>query len=159
MFIAHIPAGYLCTKLIQKKYSQVKGLYIGILGSIFPDLDMFVFYFIDKKQFNHHLYATHIPFFYILIWMILNLIVKLKKWNQYSFLLHLFFINSLFHLLLDSFVGGILWLYPWSHNFFYLFTVKNMYSLWQLNFILHPTFLFEIIILCFAINLYIKKPK
>ena len=70
MFLAHMPAGYMASKFLLSQFqldiSKTKWLLLlGLLGSIFPDLDMLYFYLIDNRQHGHHSYLTHIPFYWI----------------------------------------------------------------------------------------------
>jgi inner membrane protein len=64
-------------------------------------------------------------------------------------------INLFVHLVLDTVVGKIRWFYPLSSRDLALFEVDWLYDRWMLNFILHWTFLFELVIVfaamyCFA---------
>lgn len=51
MFIAHAPAGYLLSRAHPslRKYA----MWI-VLGSVFPDIDMFYFYLISDGTAHHH---------------------------------------------------------------------------------------------------------
>ena len=51
----------------------------GLLGSIFPDLDMFYFYFIDHRQHGHHCYWTHTPFYWITLLLFVYVIAVIVK--------------------------------------------------------------------------------
>ncbi len=49
MFFGHLPAGYLCTTWLLKKREVAPRdrnilLFLGLFGSVAPDLDMFYFY-------------------------------------------------------------------------------------------------------------------
>jgi inner membrane protein len=60
-----------------------------------------------------------------------------------------FLANVALHLALDTYVGGIAWLYPWSTHEFRLFSLPPVHAWWEANFLLHWTFLAEIA-LCVA---------
>ena len=66
MFIAHLPAGYICSKYaipLFKKQGINSWYFIaaGIAGALTPDLDMLYFYFVDQRQHHHHTYWSHYP--------------------------------------------------------------------------------------------------
>jgi len=67
--------------------------------------------------------------------------------------------NILLHLLLDTFVGFVWWLYPFIDKPYYLFLVPNNYSHWIINFVLHWSFLAELLIVSAAIYMYTKKAE
>jgi inner membrane protein len=59
-------------------------------------------------------------------------------------------------MLLDSIVGDIWWFAPFVDKSFALFTVPALYHPWWLNFVLHWTFLLELLILLWAVNIWQK---
>ncbi|HAO19498.1 MAG TPA: hypothetical protein DCQ37_02745 [Desulfobacteraceae bacterium] len=152
MFIGHIPAGYLSTKVLLKvaaKYDlsndQKKWLlYTGILASILPDFDMLYFNFIDNMKHLHHGYWTHIPFFWaciFVVWYILSFAVRSIPFGLYGYVI---LINIFLHLFLDTIVGKVRWLYPFSAYDVVIFNIPSVYKWWVWNFVFHWTFLFEI---------------
>lgn len=66
MFIAHLPAGYILGRTLTNKIQSKYVMSAALIGSVFPDLDMFWFYLVDNRQTHHHDYYTHWPVFYIL---------------------------------------------------------------------------------------------
>jgi inner membrane protein len=71
----------------------------------------------------------------------------------------IFFGNIFAHLILDTIVGKIEWLYPFSNIAISLFEVPNVYGFWIYNFIFHWTFLLEIAVLfCAGFVLLRKNP-
>lgn len=52
--------------------------------------------------------------------------------------------GSIGHLLLDTIVGDIWWLYPYVDTPFALFVVPSLYRPWWLNFVLHWSFMVEV---------------
>lgn len=62
----------------------------------------------------------------------------------------IFCLGAFGHLLLDSVVGDIYWLAPFSGEPFSMFTVPALYHPWWLNFILHWSFAFELALLAWA---------
>lgn len=159
MFIGHIPAGYVATKILQKKLNTKKYLIIGLIGSILPDLDMFYFYLIDNKQTLHHDYWIHLPCYWLIISIISFTLLYLLRKKEGLILGTIFFTNIFLHLFLDTLVGGIKWLYPFKDKAYFLFDVPAVYDFWVYNFIFHWTFLFEIgaIIWCFYILINNRK--
>ena len=69
----------------------------------------------------------------------------------------MFGINVLLHLVLDSIVGHIWWLYPWIDEPYSLTTVPAEYKPWWMSFILHQSFLLEIALLATAVFLYVRE--
>ncbi len=158
MLIAHLPAGYICTKKLQKVCKTKKYLWIGLFASILPDLDIFYFYFIDLRQHLHHSYWIHRPFYWLLIMCTVFVALFLFKQKELHKLSIIFFANIFLHLFLDTVVGQIEWLYPFSEQSYYLFYVPSVYNFWVYNFIFHWTFLFEIgLIICFFYLLFKEK--
>ena len=158
MFIGHLPSGYLLYRYCKKKWgnSTNKTLTSALLGSIFPDFDMLYFYLVDNRAHLHHSYWTHIPIYWFLCHLLISLILIVKRKCLFN-LTNIFFIAIYIHLLLDSMVGGILWLYPFSNNYLSLFIVPAVYEPWVLNFIFHWTFTFEIALVSFSILFLIKN--
>jgi len=121
MFIAHLPAGYLLAKLFKieqtkETLSEKTIISLALIGSVLPDFDLIYFYLFDNRQHLHHSYWTHIPVYWVLIYvsaMTLSQIIKHKKLFYISTIL---FCCIILHLILDTMVGGILWLYPFSKD-------------------------------------------
>lgn len=164
MMIAHLPAGYLygylCYKYGGQNHLGKKGIYGACcLGAIFPDLDMFYFYLLDNRQTHHHEYWTHLP----CVWLVAGIIVFICRFifsdNKKTILGVLFIGGGFIHLMLDSLVGDVWWLYPFIDKPYALFTVPARYSPWWLNFILHWSFLAEVLILFCSLALFAKKSK
>ena len=62
------------------------------------------------------------------------------------------------HLLLDTLVGHIWWLYPLAEQSFSLAEVENRFQPWWMNFILHWTMLFELAIIAVATWVETRSP-
>ena len=157
MFIGHLPAGYILTQKLQQKLHFSRYLWIGLIGSFFPDVDIFYFYLVDHRQHLHHGYWTHIPFDWLMITAVTCSIVWLLKLNKrYLMAAIIFFSNVFLHLLLDTIVGKIEWLFPFTDKAYYLFDVPAVYDVWVYNFIFHWTFLFELGTIIWAMHLFVK---
>ncbi len=159
MFIGHLPAGYILTKTLQKKFNTTKYLFIGLLGSVILDLDILYFYFVDNRQNLHHGYWIHIPFYWMIIALIAIFVFWIFKKKDCIIASIIFFSNIFLHLFLDTIVGKIEWLYPITDKGYYLFDVSARYDFWVWNFVFHPTFLFEVGIVIWAVVLFFKTRK
>jgi inner membrane protein len=162
MFIGHLPAGYLAARYLWCRCEALRGVewkYIvaaALLGSVFPDLDWFYFYFVDHRRHHHHTYWTHLPIFWVLAVPIALLSLRATRTPRAFALAAIFGGSAFVHLLLDSIVGQIWWLYPWVDQPFSLFVVDAIYRPWWLNFILHWSFLLEVALLGAATYVYVR---
>lgn len=124
---AHLAAGYLAVKLVNKTSPSLKlnslGLMAGIAGAILPDIDFFFFRYIK----DHHNSWLHIPLFWLGLYLLIYIITLFKKNVSVKKYTALFLIGIATHLFLDWFSGrttGIKIFYPFS---------KTVYSLFPLN--------------------------
>jgi inner membrane protein len=156
MFFAHLPAGYILTKKLQKSHKTEKYLAIGLFAGILPDLDLAWFVLVDKGQHFHHSYWIHIPFYWLIIGLIAFIAIKISKKKDLLVPLVIFLSGIFLHLFLDTFVGGIKWLYPFSTESIFIASVPAIYNYWVYNFIFHWTFLLEVIIMIWAGIILIK---
>ena len=70
------------------------------------------------------------------------------------------FLASIFvHLILDSMVGAIGWLWPWDDRPFSFFEVPAARSHWVLSFLLHWTLLAELTIWAAAATLFLRARR
>lgn len=155
MLMAHFAAGYLLSRRCLTVYRHQPDyrvyMMIGLLASILPDLDLLYFYLLDNRQHQHHSYWSHIPFYWL--WLYALLVFPVKRWAgpRTLLLLNLTLCNIMLHLLLDSVASGIKWLYPLTNYYYGVWQVPAVYDFWVLNFILHWTFIPEILIVCAAL--------
>lgn len=166
MFIAHMPAGYICThKLLQTMgYTEKDSYYLrfmilGIIASIFPDADLLYFYFIDNRQHIHHSYWTHIPIFWVGILLLSVVVARILKNKALMSASIIFTANAFLHTVLDTMIGGIMWLYPLNHEYITVFSVSPRYRWWIWNFLIHWTFVFEILIIVGAGRIFLHSRK
>ena len=157
MFIGHLPAGYVLTKSVQKNIKTTKYLWVGLVASVLPDIDILYFYLIDNRQNLHHSYWIHIPFHWLLIGAFTFGVIWLLKKKDYYIAAVIFFANIFLHLLLDTIVGKVEWFYPLTDRAYFFFDVPAVYNFWVYNFIFHWTFLFEISVICLAGYILIKE--
>ena len=162
MITAHAPAGYIGAQLLRRlKPAQLSArawsLY-GAISGILPDVDMLWFYLVDHGHVHHHRYPTHWP----LLWL-LALICALLYWHKTrrpaAAIALLVAVNGMVHMFLDSIVGDIFWLMPWRDTPFSFFTVTARYQPWWLNFILHWSFLLELVLWVWAAALYLRQRR
>ena len=153
MIIAHLPSGYL----LARGAGYRRGLMLGaaLLGAVLPDFDMLYFHFVDHSV-HHHRFWPHIP----AVWLVIALVVlplaaKLRPgWFPP---LAMLLAGVFLHLLLDTWAGSIMWLWPVSDQFFQLVTVPATQSNWVLSFVLHWTFLAEVAIVLAAFFVYFRR--
>jgi LexA-binding, inner membrane-associated putative hydrolase len=164
MFFGHLPAGYLCTTWLLKRCEVAPRdrkilLFLGLLGSVAPDLDMFYCYFVDHRQHWHHTYFSHWPSFWlcmIVLSAVTGWVTRERMWAYGGALLS---INALCHLALDTHVGRIRWFEPFSEQWVYFFDVPSLYHPKILNFVFHWTFVFEIALVSAALYLFVAQRK
>ena len=155
MFIAHIPASYLLAKISTRKRLSNIHLFALSLGSIFPDIDLLRFYLLDNHQYHHHSYWTHRPLIWLTLFIaMLGLAIATK--TKSGLLVYLFFMATLLHMALDSIVGEIAWLWPFTNRTWTPVHILDTHEIWILNFLLHWTFAVEIIICIIAALVFIK---
>ena len=157
MFIGHLPAGYILTETVQEKFKTSRYLLIGLIASVLPDIDVPYFYFVDHQQNLHHGYWIHIPFYWLIIASITFFVIWALKKKAYMVAAIIFFSNIFLHLFLDTIVGKIEWLYPFSDKSFAFFEVPAVYDWWVYNFVFHWTFLFEMVVIIWAIFILIRR--
>jgi len=153
MLIAHLPAGYILTRASHSK-GAVMGLVL--LASVLPDFDMLWFHLVDNGQVLHHKYWPHIPAFWGMIALIILPLIAMQK-RQWLLPAILFFVAIFLHLIMDTVVGDIMWLWPLSDQFFRFATVPATQSNWVLSFMFHWSFLLELLICAIAITLFFRK--
>ena len=164
MILAHFPAGYIASKLLFPRFKKTgvsvnTFLFWNIFGAVAPDLDMFYFYFIDHGRHHHHTYFTHFPIVWFSLLMISIFWFQLAKNRIKPSLAFVFSLGGCIHIILDTLAGDIWWLAPFLDKPFALATVPAVYQPWWLNFFLHWSFGFEILIFVCAIYLWGKRTK
>ena len=117
MLISHLPAGYLATKIFINKVAMSKPIDIktiwifGLLFSIAPDFDLFYFYFVDSSLHHHKLFP-HIPLFWVVVFIPVFILSRYLDNVRLFYIALVSSINVFLHLILDTFVGFVWWLYP-----------------------------------------------
>src|SRR4051812_31178025 len=82
MIIAHLPAGYVVSKLSYRRFRSCMVSWkmfclAAILGAMVPDLDMLYFHLADQRRHHHHTYFTHYP----VTWLALLAISTIWLWS------------------------------------------------------------------------------
>lgn len=162
MIIGHLPAAYILSTHLHHRLGTVSGnstrlIAAGMLGGIFPDFDLLYFYFIDQRQHHHHEYWSHYPLLWLLLLSAAFILWRLKRGNELSAVLLLFTLNAFIHLCLDTPLGSIEWLAPFSHLSFTFYSPSAHFAIWWLNFIFSPPFLIELVLLGWALRLYRRQ--
>ncbi len=152
MLIGHIPAGYLLTRRIERTLGLYGWMWLGLAASVFPDVDLLWFYLVDHRRAMHHHYWTHRPFDWLLIalaWLGAAALFRLPRLRLAGLVV---LPNVFLHMVLDSIVGKIDWLYPVKGRGYSLFAVPATHKGWYMaNYFLHWTFAFEVIVVAWAI--------
>ncbi len=162
MFIGHIPTNYLvacATDRIISLQFRTLALKIFVIAGILPDLDMLYFYLLDSRNHHHHLYWTHIPLYWIIMYIGSCVVSLLSRSRKLFILSSAFLLGIMMHLLLDTPMGGIAWLYPVSSKLYYWTIVPARYDWWVWNFIFHWTFLSELVISAAALIVFLRRRK
>ncbi len=123
-----------------------------------PDLDLFFFYFIDNRAFHHHRYWVHAPAF-VLFMSIVLLALTRWRWPAAFPVSVAFSCGWVLHILLDSIAGDIMWLWPISTELYALTSVPPTQNHWILSFLLHWTFLLELVIWAVTLFLLIGRNR
>ena len=159
MFIAHLPAGYILSKLVIQRDAVYKRSLVGValVCSILPDTDLAYFYLVDQRRHEHHDYITHTPFFWLAIASVLALGLVMFRKREWLIFVLIGLLSILLHLGLDSVAADIRWLFPFSNRGFNLVQVPALYQPWYLNFVFHWTSLIELAICVFAMVLLARN--
>lgn len=159
MRIAHLPAGFILGTVTRGGGRNGRVVMsAALLGSVVPDLDMFYFYFVDDRQTHHHSYITHWPLFWLALGLVVVPLVR-WLWPRLTSTAAVFFGAIVIHMGLDSVAAPMHWFKPFDDVAVELVTIPAAYSHWMLSFVLHWTFLLEIVICAWAGALACKQVK
>ncbi len=152
MLIAHLPSGYLLGRSLRARGPVMMA---ALTGAVAPDLDMLWFTFVDSS-IHHHRFWPHIPAVWATIALVALPLIAARR-RLWLAAATTFFAAVLMHLILDTPTGGIMWLWPFSDHLFTLMTVPATRTHWVLSFMLHWTFLAEIILCAAALSLLLRR--
>jgi inner membrane protein len=124
-FPGHFFGGYLAVR-VSCKLAKVdisrRLLTFAILAGMLIDFDVLLAPLYGMFPHQHHMFLTHTPFFWEIVFIILYLIFRKFK-PQYIKYLFPFAIAIFFHLVLDTPEDGIAWLYPFDKTLYGLYYV------------------------------------
>lgn len=158
MIFAHAPLGYLTAYATRRWWQgstlsrrQQRWLYtIAGLGGIFPDIDLLYFYFVNATV-NHRQFWTHaaLPYLPVLCLGVIVMRSRSVKLRWLGIICSVFSLGVYSHLLADSLVGRLIWLYPlatslyglsswerYAHSVFFSYSLTTNYSAEAIVFIL-----------------------
>lgn len=150
MLTAHRPSGYVLARVLRRRCDVPYLLPAALLGAVLTDFDMIWFLFLDQGAIHHHRYWVHVPLFWVGVALVALPLIALWA-RRYFGTACVFFASLLMHLLLDTLSGGILWGVSVRDHLFSLITVPASQSHWVLSFLLHWSFLPELLIWGWAI--------
>jgi inner membrane protein len=159
MIFGHLPAGYITSKLLFKRFEKHNLVYKefmfwGMLGAIAPDADLLYYYTIDDYHHPHHTYLTHLPFFWVTLFLISLLWLHLRdNHSQNQAFAVIFTLSGCIHMVLDTFTGNVFWLAPVFSTPFSFVSTDLEYNSWELNYFTHWTFVLELCIVWWAVFL------
>jgi len=152
MLTAHLPSGYLVARAAPQYIPWL--LPAALIGAVLSDFDMIFFHLVDNQSTHHHRYWVHIPLFWAVVAVIC---LPLLAWWDHLATGVMFFVALAVHLLLDSIGGGILWAAPFDDHLYSLVTVPATYGHWVISFVMHWTFLLELLIWGMALFVWYKE--
>lgn len=156
MMIAHLPAGYLLTKLMSTKFDQQReaGLWVcALMASIMPDIDILWLYLTGGVT-NHRYYPTHWPSLWLGFFLAASITLVLMKKRALIIYPAVIVANALFHLTLDAVTGPIFYFAPFFWEKVQLVKVPAIYDWWVWNFLRHWSFQWEMMIWATAALVY-----
>ena len=157
MFVAHLPAGYLATRLLLRgrvlpSAARRRLMALGLAASVLPDLDLLWFFLVDHRRQVHHTYLPHKPFAWLAALAVAAAALRLLGASRPAWTaLAVLGVNVMLHLVLDTTAGGIRWLWPWSEAELAMSQPVARHHPWYLNFVLHWTFALELALLAAAL--------
>lgn len=154
MITAHLPSGYVLSSAARWR-GPVMGA--AIVGAIFPDLDLFVFYFIDDRAVHHHRYWVHAPAFAAACSALLYAIAATAR-PQLRHMALAFGTAWMMHLALDTIAGDIMWAWPFSTEGYALLTIPGRPNThFIIAYLTHWSIVFEVMIWGAAIILWLQR--
>lgn len=149
MFIGHLPSAYLVYRLAAPRSLSKATFRAGMVGAVFPDIDMLWFYFVDDRGHHHHWYLTHRPAVWLGLLLLCGLLTYLSRTRHVAIGIS-FCIGALIHIVFDSIAGQVYWLWPLSDATVTLVVVPPTHSHYILSFLAHWIFKVEIAVTILA---------
>lgn len=152
MLTAHLPSGYVLARSTDPGIRWL--MPAALIGAVLPDLDMLFFHFVDGGRIHHHRYWVHVPAFWVAIATVSLAVLARTRWFATGIV---FFAAIFLHMLLDTISGGIMWAAPFNDHLYTLVTVPPTQDHWIASFLLHWTFLLEVMIWGLAFYLWRRE--
>jgi inner membrane protein len=154
LMIGHLPSTYLVYKIGAPRALPLAAFAAGMVGALFPDIDLLWFYFVDNRGHHHHEYLTHRPVLWFGLLALSFLFTRLTG-RRGGLVAMSFCAGALTHLVFDSIVGRIFWLWPFSYYSVTLVEVQATHSHFMLSFLAHWTFKVEILVTSVAAMVFL----
>lgn len=152
MIFAHAPAGFLAAFLTKPFWKKKYGVYskrttalflfLGALGGLVPDIDLF-FYYLHDASSSHRDMLTHKPVLYLGFGLIAFGCAALLRRPRWCIGISAFTLGALSHMLTDTVTAQIQLLYPLSQTYFGVADFGNAFIIENslfLNFLMEGTF-------------------
>jgi len=165
MIIAHGPIGYLIARGTKRWWGkhtfsrrQQWALFIvGAIGGMFPDVDLFYFYFVDASVAHRQL-LTHsiLPYLFIIALGFVLLKIRQPWWGWLTLL---FGLGGMSHLFADMFVGLAAALAPFTNTVFGLLTIPGVGDSWFGRYSFVVNYFTEFVIIVVAIGTVVTNRR
>jgi len=149
LIIGHLPAGYLAACAVAKLSVSRHLFWAVLVGSVFPDIDMLWFHFVDHGAVHHHGYLTHRPAIWIAV-LVMGMLLR-------NLIIAGFGIGAILHITLDTIAGAVAWAWPFSDVPNTLVEVQPTHDHWILSFLWHWTFKVEIAVTLAALTVFVIR--
>ena len=159
MILGHLPAGYVVARLLRQRFAASgvtwrTFLAAALLGSVAPDFDLLYYYTLNQQQQHHHAYVTHFPIFWAGMLVAAAVWYRMARDKRHAALAVVFAMCGFVHLCLDSGAGNIRWLAPFLDQRFALTKVPHLTGSRRLDYLMHWSFLLELIPIAWALFLW-----
>lgn len=154
VFIAHAPLGFLLGRALGGRGAVAAA----VVGGLVPDLDM-VRFVVDGGAVHHHRYWTHLPACWAAIAAVTAVVVAATPLRRWARVFVAFFAGVLSHLVADTVAGDIAWLWPIDDAFVHVVAVAATGRGWIADFLLHPTFLVEVVVVVVAAVVFARDRR
>ncbi|MFZ2663968.1 MAG: metal-dependent hydrolase [Patescibacteria group bacterium] len=168
MYFTHSLAGAIAIKPIidkvEKDFTEKEKIvlwFIGITASVLPDFDL-LYMFLSKSS-NHRHFVTHGVTLYLIMFIIaylLRFIQERKEFGRkfFKILSTVFITGVLTHLVLDTLVGGIALLSPFSFKTFgFNMDIKRSGVNWLVEYLKSRYMLLELLVASLFFYVFRKK--
>lgn len=132
MVFAHGPGSFIAAHTTKKWWAkdiseafQKKLLILSAILGAAVDLDMLFVWFFDGRN-SHREFLTHTPILYVFITVIILGFGAVLKNKKVFAIGKVFFVATITHIILDSLFGGIMWLFPFSDEFYGLMLFDSL---------------------------------